>query len=140
MSWIYWYPLLACIDLTVLLVNSLCNEYYGSLLMSFQVAPINRLVYQVLSAEMQELCYMLGKHKNSMFLTQRITRVHVCFVLFSFFVCVQLLSASKVTLRLTVVRRWLCQMFLFWWEGRMKKQLSVQIRGKKGENLRFYFL
>ncbi len=81
--------------------------------MSFQVAPINRLVYQVLSAEMQELCYMLGKHKNSMFLTQRITRVHVCFVLFSFFVCVQLLSASKVTLRLTVVRRWLCQMFLF---------------------------
>ncbi len=33
--------------------------------MFFHVALINRLVYQVLSAEMQDLYYMLGEQKKT---------------------------------------------------------------------------
>lgn len=77
------------------------------------------------------ILYVRRTKKQYVSNTKNYTCVCVCFVLFSVLVCAQLLSASKVTLRLTVVRRWLCQMFLIWWEGRMKKQLSVQIRERK---------
>lgn len=87
------------------------------------------------------MLFTLHNQQNNMKYIMNIQ--HMCvralFLFSSCFVCSQLLSASKVTLRLTVVRRCLYQMFVFWgWRG-MKKQMSVQIRKKKAWALRAIF-
>ncbi len=47
----------------------------------FHVALINRLVYQVLSAEMQDLCYMLGEQKKQYVSNTKNDTCAFCFVL-----------------------------------------------------------